>query len=447
MYSRLSVLLAAVTLMACPAPHPQPPPPAPPDAGPVQQPPDAGPVQQPPDAGPMNPPDAGPPPLIHLEGPLELQSNVTLPQNLRVGVLWFAGIDPQLPSGPRASESGNALSQPLPSRWQLDVRAEPPAEARSQFQSPGGGAGTYAVGTLVIYNDADGDGTLTIDQDGSTSDQIVGSSAGAMPFDLESDPLRTLIIWREGTIGTDETGFTQGFNLVTINEPFAQPTRVPLDTNVTLRPNLDPRLNLMFCPPAFVAETPEIACGQRVYRAPRIAAMLMAMDQFGFVASVGVKAGQRDVTNARVLLNGVVLPVDPDGNYGLLEFIPSVIHTGVNQVRVEVADMDSVEFEVTLPAVPTLSTPFSGAQLPTAQSVTIAWQPVPGATSFDVSLFPDSGQGGAYETTTQTHLDVMTPADPGAATLSIGVIAEGRVGRHLSLGTSNLTVPVELVTP
>ncbi|MDP1821643.1 MAG: hypothetical protein Q8L48_00290 [Archangium sp.] len=441
MSSRLSAAallsVATLALLACPGPQRPPP-------GVPEEPPDAG-QQVPPDAG---EPDAGhqPEALLRLGGPLELAPGVPVPSGLRAGLLWFPGLDPTAPASPRASVSGPVLGSPPAARWRLDVTAEPPAEARVDFQSPGGGAGQYSVGALVLFRDADGDGALTIGADGSTSDFLHGSAAGAVPFDLETPGVHTLVVWRSGNLGPDETGFVAGFNLVTIDRPFARPVAMPTTTDVTLRLSGDSRPGLMFCPPAYAAQTPELACGQRVYLAPHVAAVLFSMDAFGVAASVQVTAGQRAVTGARVLLNGVMLPADGQGGYALIELTPLAIQPGSNQLRVEATGFEPVSFEVVLPRAPTLEAPRAGAQLPAGRELTVTWMPAPGASSYDVSLVPDVGNGW-FGTTTESQMVFTTPGDLGSASLSVSAQAMAPVGRHLSLGTSGVNVPVELVTP
>lgn len=441
--NRLSVLLAAAALLtACPGPVPTP---TPPDAGQ----PDGGTTQPPPpDAGVQEPVDPRPS-LFKLSGPLEVAPGVTAPAHVRVGVLWFRSLDTAEPRPFAASESGPSLGATLPARWQYDVRAEPPVEARADFTTPGGGAGQVSWGTLVLFRDVDGDGKLTVAQDGASVDELLGSSAGAMPFDADGPGVRSLILWRKGAIGSDEAGVQAGFNLVRMAEPFARPSVFPGTMDLPLRLTSDPRLKLMVCPAAFqpLSESgplPELACGERVFRTPTVSAIAIRFEE-GFTAvSVQVNASTRGIADAKVLLNGVVLPSAGEDTYTLFELVPTVLQAGKNRVRVEAPGLEPLELELFSPLPVSLVQPLANGQLKANETHLVKWTGVEGATRYDVMLSYEN-QGGEFESSTSTEVSLHVPDVTGPASLTVGVMATTPLARHTVMGTSSVTVPVRLV--
>ncbi|MFZ5445154.1 MAG: hypothetical protein ACOZQL_34510 [Myxococcota bacterium] len=428
----LAGLLLTLTLAAC--------------GGTSQPPPDGG--QPPPeDGGTVTPPpDAGQPTLATLGGPLVLDTGVQTPAELRVAVLWFPSVDSAMPARPRAAESSRvAMANPFPARWSLELFSEPPVEARAEFSTPGGGAGARSVGALVLFRDVDGDGRLTIDAEGRSRDQLFGTSAGAMPFDIDGPGLRHLIIWRTGTLGTDEAGYQQGFNLVIIDEPFVPPVVRPLDTAVTLTATADPRQALTFCDEAYVSEPDEFACGQLLYRTPRVFTLIGHSDGVRF-ASVQVFSGKRAVANARVRLNGVELLSDGESGFVLFELFPVVIRDGHNSVRVEAPGLEPINVEALLPPAPTFVSPDAGVDVTAGADVTVTWTGADSADSFDVSISAENGSGD-YVTTAQRQATVKAPQTPGEATIRIVSMAERHLGRNLGFGSVEISRAVNVVSP
>jgi hypothetical protein len=290
--SRLSILLAAAALLtACPGPAPTP---GKPDAGDTTTP-DAGQVDPPPPEG-----------LLRLGGPLELAPGVPAPTNVRLAVLWFPTLDPSAPQAFTASESGPQLPETLPNRWSFDIHAEPPAQGRSEVRPANGATGEISWGVVVAYRDVNGDGRLSMMDGMPLPDVVVASSAGAQPFDFDNAGVRTLVLWRRGTLGTDENGLEQGFNLVRMSEAFARPSVFPRGMDFTLAIEGDRRLQLMVCPQAFGEVPTEFACGQRVFRTPNVSAMAMSFEEGIQFVTVTLTAGPRPITDAVVTLNNVV---------------------------------------------------------------------------------------------------------------------------------------------
>lgn len=437
--SRLSLLLAAAALLtACPGPVT----PDSPDAGSSS--PDAG--QEQPDAG---EPDAGhvEPGLLRIGGPLELAPRVTAPAHVRLAVLWFPSVDTSMPRPFAATESGPSLGQALPNRWSFDVRAEPPAEARKEVLSPEGVAtGEISWGVLVAFRDVDGDGKLTIGAQGTTTDELLGSSAGAMPFDFDGPGLRTLILWRKGTVGADEPGVAQGFNLVRMSEPFARPSVFPSSMDFPLTLTADARLALMTCPAAFGEEADEFACNQRRFLTPTVSALAMSFEGFQ-VTTVSLAAGKRAVTDAKVTLNDVVLPRDAEGGHVLFELFPQVLLRGENTLRIEAPNHEPLELKLTFPGEPVLQTPAANAELVAGEVELVKWSPIAGATSYDVGLSVDDVGNGTYVSVATPEAQVTVPEETGNATLTLGVMAMTQLPRHSIIGTSSLAVPVKVVGP
>ncbi len=423
---RIAIALLSVTLFACPGPAPTP------DAGN-------------PDAG---SPDAGHQPtgLLQLQGPLEIAPGVTPPADVRVGVLWFPGIDTSNLAKPVAAESGPSLGATLPNRWSFDLQALPPASARAAVVSKGGGTGQASYGVVVLFRDGDGDGRLTVSASGASSDVLLGSSAGAMPFDVDGPGRRTLLVWREGTLGTDEPGLKAGLNVVTIDEAFATPVVVPPERDVKLTLTADPRLALTFCDAAYAFEpTPETACGQPVFRTPRVSAFFLGFPEGGLVGTVQVTLGTRAVTNARVMINGTVVPADSESSYTLFEFFPVVLRVGTpNRVRVDVPGLEPVVLDALMPAAPEVQAPLVNASVSSGGRLAMKWTAVPGASEYSVSLSADTGEA-TFESTKLTEFSLEAPVATGPATARVSVLSETALGRHRTVGTSETAIPVTLV--
>lgn len=428
--SRLSILLAAAALLtACPGPAPTP---TPPDAGDTTKP-DAGQVDPPPPTG-----------LLHLGGPLELAPGVPAPTNVRLAVLWFPTLDPSAPQAFTASESGPLLPETLPNRWSFDIQAEPPAQARSEVTAANGATGAISWGVVVAYRDVRADGQLSMMDGMPLPDVIVGSSAGAQPFDFDGPGVRTLVLWRQGTLGSDETGLEQGFNLVRMSEPFARPSVFPKSMDFTIALEGDRRLQLMACPQAFGGMPTEFACGQRVFRTPTVNAMAMSFEEGIQFATVTITAGPRVITDAVVTLNNVVIPRDTEGAYTLMELFPQALQRGANTLRVEAPQHEPVVLTLMFPEAPTLQAPQANGELSAGTKETVRWSAVQGATNYDVSLSMESGSGD-YVSVEQPEAEVTVPDETGDATLFVGVMANTPVRRHSVIGTSSISVPVKIV--
>lgn len=430
-----ALLTFSLFLLACPGPLPQ-------------QPADGGEVLPPPaDGGHQNPPpDAGPEPLFSLGGGLVLDTGTTTPAAFKVGVLWFSSMDTAMPSRPKGAETGSTtFANPYPARWKLDLFAAPPMAGRSEFTTEGGGTGARSIGQLVLFRDVDGDGVLTLDENGDSTDELIGSSAGVMPFDADGPGLRQLIVWRSGTLGTDETGYRLGFNLVSLDEPFAAPVPMAPGSDVTLTVTKDPRHALTFCEAAYALEPAEYACGQLVFRTPRVMAFVSSSADV-LLASVYVHSGERPINDATVRLNGTVVPSDDQGGYLMFELTSDVIRFGMNSVRVEAPGLEPVSLKVVLPRAPTFINPGENAQLATGEAFTVNWHDAEGATSFDVSITAENGMAD-FVTTRTNEATLMAPPTPGPATLRIVATADRPLTRHQALGMIDAERTVNVVAP
>ncbi|MDP1827469.1 MAG: hypothetical protein Q8L48_29635 [Archangium sp.] len=441
---RLTLLVALSTLLAaCGGPAPLPYFPVPFDAG--ESIPDGGHVEPGPvDAG---TPDAGPAPvpgLVTLAGPLEISDGIVPPTNTRLAMLWFSSLDTSAPRRFDAVEDGRKLGEPVPARWRFDVSATPPESARGAWSTPGGGAGLASWGAVVAFRDMNNDGALTVLDDGTTPDELVGSSAGALPFDADGPGVRTLLLWRQGTLGADEDGMVQGFNLVRVTGPLDRPSLFPTSMDLPLPITNDPRLGLMFCPPAFSAPSPELACGQRVFRTPQVHAVALSAAEGFTVAYVQVHAGPRPVFDARVTLDGAVLPFTLDGTYSLIELSPRVLRAGHHQLRVEAPYHEALNLELVLPARPHVTAPAVSAQLQANQVQWVKWDAVPLANSYGVSLFLGDSPGVSVESL-QNEAKLPLPAGTGPATLEVTALSLIAAPRHFLLGSATTSMPVTLV--
>lgn len=188
-------------------------------------------------------------------------SSVATPASVRVALVWQLFSESGTPSFRVAQELD--VRAEFPASFRLDVRSLPPREAiHSVRGSVGSGGPTgFAYGTLVVYEDTNGNGQLDLLPLDATSsvDRVLGA------------PERLEIIYLEGggipknpnAPPTDEdfVGHTPGFNLV-FEPEFAQPepgcspcgptalsawTRLPVDGDITFALTADPRLSRVVC--------------------------------------------------------------------------------------------------------------------------------------------------------------------------------------------------------
>jgi hypothetical protein len=103
-----------------------------------------------------------------------------------------------------------------------------------------------------------------------------------------------------------------------------------------------------------------------------------------------------------------------------------------------------VVLTLTFPEAPTLQAPQVNGELAAGTKETVRWSAVQGATSYDVSLSMESGNGD-YVSVEQPEAEITVPDEAGDATLFVGVMANTPVRRHSVIGTSSVSVPVKIV--
>lgn len=391
---------------------------------------DFGPFPDAPDAG---RPDGGAPEapqvLAHFEGPVTIEAPAPT-RNLRFGIVWFRalGASPAVrPSG--ASSSPRTFD--APSRWSLDLTEPPPFAARGAYTTPGGGSGLISYGIVVAFRDADGDGRLTVDTDGYSGDELYGSSAGAMPFDLDDPGAHHAIVWREGTLGSDEGFLRTGFNRAQLVGERLFPAET---THVLISGDL--RAGLMFCAEAFTADS-SFGCGQRLFRTPAISGQVSDAPG-GLTATFSVRAGPRAASDVTLTLNGWLLARDGD-TWNHVEASHAVLRPGRNTVHLDGVGLAPTTIEFVLPTRFTLES----ARTHRAGALAhLEWKESTGAQSYRVRL-ASSGVELSTETS-DPWIDLTLPPKQGQASLVVSAVNVAAEGRHLVISHTDSAMELDL---
>jgi len=145
---------------------------------------------------------AGPhfnPPFATLFGVIT-SSSVPTPSEVRVALVWRKK-DPEGNILRVAQELG--VRADFPVRFRLDIGTLPPADAMNVGMNADGSAFHYATGSLIIYEDVNGNGTLDLlptDAVG-TIDRVLGI------------PEHLSVFYVESSVPRSPTGSQRGFNL------------------------------------------------------------------------------------------------------------------------------------------------------------------------------------------------------------------------------------------
>jgi hypothetical protein len=227
------------------------------------------------------------PPYATLKGSI-VSSSVPTPSEVRVALVWV----PIYPGGPAlksAQEVG--VRTDFPVRFQLDIDRLPPPEAMNVV--PAAEAAKYCVepgvkfayGTVVVYEDLDGDGQLgLIPVDATTApDRVLGVPAGTTLIFIEGDatflPGCALPPYLAGLT------FHPGFNLV--SEPIGPSftgdvTSLPLSTEIEIALTADPLLTRYICQPGQAGIGGVNVCNQPGCAAPPGAKISCAPDRASY---------------------------------------------------------------------------------------------------------------------------------------------------------------------
>ncbi len=206
---------------------------------------------------------AGPsydPPFVTLHGTIT-SSAVATPATVRVALVW--NLDPKVApaSSFRAVQELDVRAE-FPVGFRLDVRTLPPADAMRHIdpsKTVPGYANAFAIGTLVVYEDTNGNGKLDLVAVGGTpSDRVLGA------------PERLEIIYLEGggfpkdpqALPTDEGALdhSAGFNLIVeptradlvpgctgCGGPVGPWTKLSLDADLSIALTAEPQLSRALC--------------------------------------------------------------------------------------------------------------------------------------------------------------------------------------------------------
>ena len=203
------------------------------------------------------------PPFVTLKGTITTTGAVKTLSTVRVALVWkLASSSSSAPSSFRAVQELDVRAE-FPVGFDLDVRTLPPPEAMAPTASgqavPQGFATAYAFGTLVVYEDTNGNGKLDLlSEDGTMPvDHVLGIPKGLEIVYLEGGRIPK----NPNALPGDEDVLDHdpGFNLIveparvlepgcsSCNAPVGSWTKLPLDGALDIELTQDPRLARALC--------------------------------------------------------------------------------------------------------------------------------------------------------------------------------------------------------
>lgn len=385
------------------------------------------------------------PALVTLGGRLTLKDGLNVGSGVRLAIAWYPDMGGETPTPPRAIVTEEVeYTGSFPQNFTFPLFAPPPKAALQVVRHDDGSEGEAAVGQLLAYEDLDGDGQLTVDAQGHSGDRILGSTAGAGPFDFFSSEQRDVIAWvkKADDLGFAEQGMKPGYNLLRATSPFEPVTVLPLDTAIPLQMTGDPRMALIVCPEAYAEPQPEQACGVTVWATPAVSGTITMREDGALDAFIVVQAGGQTTGAASVTINGIAVPVDDAGfGYMLTETTPSVLRVGQNVIEVELAGYQPLQLEATVPGRFELSAP---ATVRAGTSIDVSWTVAAGATQYSASLFVES-ESSPSTLTSETRSTLLVPNLAGAGLLTVTAYDRISLGRSSVLGLSERSVMINVV--
>jgi hypothetical protein len=381
------------------------------------------------------------PPLLTLTGQLSLKEGLALERGVRLAIAWYPNLAGDVPVAPRSIVTEELeYTGIFPQRFSFPLYAAPAREALEVVTREDGTVGEAAVGQLFAYEDVDGDGRLTVDADGHSPDRILGSTAGAGPFDFFSNEQRDVVAWvkEADELGLASEGMKPGYNLLRVTSPVRPPRVMPLDTSIPLVLTGDPRLALIVCPEAYADPQAETACGVTVWSTPAVNGSISlregALDVF-----VSVQNGARSVT-----VNGTALEPDSSGQiFTLSEPSANVLRVGVNSVVVDAPGFQPITLEAIVPTPFDFVTPVAGEALKAGEAVRVEWTQAVGATLYSPSL--SAVQTGDSTLVEGLSATLRVPAEPGPAMFEVTAFDRLAFSRSTVNGMTMRSVEVQIV--
>ena len=364
------------------------------------------------------------PPLVTLGGQLTLKEGLTVGGGVRLAIAWYPNLAGDNPTPPKAIATEEvSYTGSFPQNFTFRLYGPPAAAALERVEREDGTIGEAAVGQLLAYEDLDGDGKLTVDATGRSADRILGSTAGAGPFDFFSSAQRDIVAWVSDAddLGLKVQGMKAGYNLLRFTSPFEPPAVLPLDTPIPLALTGDPRLALIVCPEAYADPDAQVACGVTIWNTPEVMGNLAWQADGSMNAFFLVKVGGEQTTQARITVNGVEVPLDQGAtSYSLLEATPSAMRPGLNTVVIEAPGYSAMTMQVRVPGDFSITSPVGGTQVAPGATLAVAWTASTDATGYAASMFVDGpGPGSDTELTTSLTTSITVPPTTGRGELSV----------------------------
>lgn len=378
------------------------------------------------------------PALVTLSGQLSLKEGLTLTQGVRLAIAWYPNLAADTPVAPRSIVTEELeYTGVFPQRFQFPLYAAPARQALEVVTSEER-VSEAAVGQLFAYEDMNGDEQLTVDARGHSPDRILGSTAGAGPFDFFSSERRDVVAWvkHADDLGLASQGMKAGYNLLKVTSPVRPPEVMPLDAPIPLVLTGDPRLALIVCPEAYANPDAETACGVTVWSTPPVNGSITLRDDGVLDAFVSVQNGARGVT-----VNGVALEPDPSGQvFTLYEKMSSALRVGANTVVVDALGFQPLTLEAVVPSQFDLVVP---GPLKAGERARFEWGKAIGASYYSPSI--GSMTGGESDLVEGTSATLLVPPDPGPGIFSVTAFDRLAFTRSAVNGMSIRSVDVTIV--
>lgn len=377
------------------------------------------------------------PELVTLTGQLSLKEGVTLNSGVRLAIAWYPNLAADAPVAPRSIVTEELeYTGVFPQRFSFPLYAAPARQALEVVTTEGR-VSEAAVGQLFAYEDVNGDEQLTVDAQGHSPDRILGSTAGAGPFDFFSTERRDVVAWvkHADDLGLASQGMKAGYNLLKLTSPVRPPEVMPLDSPIPLVLSADPRLALIVCPEAYANPDAETACGVTVWSTPPVNGSISLHEDGVLEAFVSVQNGARSVS-----INGVPIDPDPSGQvFTLWEKDSGALRVGVNTVVVDAPGFQPLTLEAVVPSRFDLVPP---GTLRAGQRSRFEWTRAVGASYYSPSI--SSMSGGESDLVEATSATLLVPNEPGPGSFSVTAFDRLAFTRSAVNGMSTRTVEVTI---
>jgi hypothetical protein len=239
------------------------------------------------------------------------------------------------------------------------------------------------------------------------------------------------VLYLDGLVATNDVWgaepLQQGYNLMEIHYSFGiEP--VPLDTPITLPITNDEAVNLYGCSTAFDTPVFQRTCGIDPFDGKMQLSTNFFSTPTGSTAGFFIGDADGVVARATLRLDGTVLPYD-SASEGYLFTSPGAV-PGAHSLSLQAPGFPAETLSFDIPGPVTIQTPVNGQQLTSGQTVSIAWDAVPGVAYYDIYFEDFTGNWLYHAISSATSATTGPIAFTGAAFVQVKALAPLAVGSN-----------------